>query len=58
MKDPERDYVLQVLAQRKAQLETLGPATDRPDRARWQARAIERMMARLQQPRLPINPFI
>ena len=58
MKDPERDYVLQVLAQRKAHLELIGPATDRPDLVRWQVRAIERMMARLQQPRLAINPFI
>jgi hypothetical protein len=58
VKDLERDYVLQVLLQRKAQLELIGPATDRPDLARWQVRAIERMMERLQRPRLPINPFI
>ena len=58
MKDPERDYVLNVLAQRKAQLETLGPASDRPDLARWQVGAIERMMERLKQVRLSINPFV
>lgn len=55
--DPERDFIIDVLRRKKAQLETLGPATDHPELARWQVQALGRMIERLQRPVLKINPF-
>jgi hypothetical protein len=56
-RDPEVAYVIQILQDKKKLLELIGPATDHPEKARWQAQALEKTMLRLQH-QLPINPFV
>lgn len=51
-------YIIKVLEEKKAQLEVLGPATDRPADARWRVRALDAAMAQLRPSRFSINPFV
>jgi hypothetical protein len=56
--DPAREFLRDVLVHRRRHLEAIGPATDRPDLARWQVDVLTRAIARLEMPRFDINPFV
>jgi hypothetical protein len=51
-------YVVGTLRRKKRQVESMGPATDDPELARFEVRAIDNAIAVLERPRLPLSPFV
>jgi hypothetical protein len=58
MTKQECAYALQVLQQKRSMVQVVGPATDRPELARWQLEALDAVVAYLTRPRFSINPFV
>jgi hypothetical protein len=54
----ERDYVAQILRDKKELVELLGPATDHSERTVPRVRALEAVIEYLQRPYFSINPFL
>lgn len=56
--EPDREFLKSVLEAKRRLLETIGPATESPELARWQIDILNRAIAALEGPRFEINPFV